>query len=315
MNIHLIEPLNVEQKIIDQYSKQLEQEGFTFKQWRDRKEDTKSLTERCQGADVVIFSNIPFPAEVIEACPQLKLLSVAFTGVDHIDMRACREHNIVVSNAAGYSTQSVAELTIGLMISSLRNIIKNESNTRNLRGRDGYTGTELKGKTIGIIGAGQIGREVGKICHFAFGCKVIYHNRSRILVEEGETVSLEELLTKSDIVSLHLPLNKESKGMIGEEQLALMKPTAILINTARGPVVDNIALAQALKKDTIAGAAIDMYEQEPPLPKDHPLLTTPNTILMPHIAYATHEAFVLRAKIVFENIQKWHSGSPQNVQR
>lgn len=314
MYIHLIEPLNVEQKKIDQYIPELVKNGFQFKQWKDRKEDKYSLIERCKDADVVIVSNIPFTKEIIEACPNLKMLSVAFTGVDHIDMNACRERGVVVSNAAGYSTQSVAELSVGLMISLLRKIPHNEHKLRSLHGRDGFTGGELYGKTIGIIGAGAIGKTVGKICKQAFGCDVLYYNRSKTQVEHGQLVSKKELLQKSDVVSLHVPLNSESKGMIGEEELALMKSQALLINTARGPVVDIHALVQALKKDSISGAAIDMYEMEPPLPKDHEILTAPNTILMPHIAYATREAFILRTKIVFENILKWHKGEPQNVQ-
>jgi D-3-phosphoglycerate dehydrogenase len=314
MNIHLIEPLSVEQKIIDQYEHSLNANGLTLKQWRDRKEDTNSLIERCKDADVVILTNIALNAEVINACPNLKMISVAFTGVDHIDMDACRKKGIVVSNAAGYSTHSVAELTIGLMLSALRNMMKNETKTRGQRGRDGYTGTLLRNKTVGIVGAGAIGQEVGRICNIAFKCNVLYYNRSKKPTDSGTLVPLNELLKQSDIVTLHLPLNSESKGLIGEEQLALMKPTSVLINTARGPVVNTQALVQALKKDTIAHAAIDMYEQEPPLPENHPLLTAPNTTLMPHIAYATHEAFVLRAQIVFENIIKWKHGTPQNVQ-
>ncbi|MDA3865653.1 MAG: NAD(P)-dependent oxidoreductase [Salinivirgaceae bacterium] len=314
MNIHLIEPLSVEQKIIDQNEHMLNENGLTLKQWRDRKEDTNSLIERCKDADVVILTNIALNAEVINACPNLKMISVAFTGVDHIDMDACREKGIVVSNAAGYSTHSVAELTIGLMFSALRNMMKNETKTRNLRGRDGYTGALLRGKTVGIVGAGAIGQEVGRICKVAFNCNVLYYNRSKKPTDSGTLVPLNELLKRSDIVTLHLPLNSESKGLIGEEQLALMEPSSILINTARGPVVDTNALVQALKKDSIGHAAIDMYEQEPPLPENHPLLSTPNTTLMPHIAYATHEAFVLRAEIVFENILKWKHGTPQNVQ-
>jgi D-3-phosphoglycerate dehydrogenase len=314
MKIHLIEPLNVEQKIINEFIPKVETLGFEFNQWKDRKEDTASLIERCKDADVVIVSNIPFTKEVIDACPNLKMISVAFTGVDHIDMQTCRERGILVSNAAGYSTQSVAELTIGLMISLLRKIPYNERKLRNLQGRDGFTGSELFGKTVGIIGAGAIGQAVGKICKLAFGCQILYFSRTKKQYNEGQFVSKKELLQKSDIVSLHVPLNPESKGLIGEEELAIMKSTALLINTARGPVVDTHALVQALSKDSIAGAAIDMYEMEPPLPKGHEILSAPNTILMPHIAYATREAFILRAKIVFENIVKWHKGEPQNVQ-
>ena len=310
----MIEPLNVDQHFLSQFIEEAASAGFEFQQWRDRKEDTATLIERCKDAEVVIFSNIPFTAEVIEACPKLKMLSVAFTGVDHVDMKACRERDILVSNAAGYSTQSVAELTIGLMIGAFRNIVSNEAKTRNLKGRDGYVGNELSGKTVGIIGAGAIGSAVGKMCSVAFGCRVLYYNRSPKKPDFGKQVPLNDLLKASDIVSLHVPLNDESKGMIGEEELAQMKSTAVLINTARGPVVETQALVQALRRQSIAAAAIDMYEQEPPLPADHPLLSCPNIMLMPHIAYATHEAFRLRAEIVFNNIMQWKAGKPQNVQ-
>ena len=314
MIVHLIEPLNVEQRIIDSYAEQLTSSGFTFKQWRDRKEDTESLIERCKDADIIIVTNIPIKREVLDECPNLKMISVAFTGVDHIDIKACRKRNIIVSNAAGYSTQSVAELTLGLMIAALRKMPRNELKIRNGRGREGDTGSLLFGKTIGIVGAGAIGQAVGRICNIAFNCEVLYFNRTKKRVEHGRLVKLDELLSNSDIISLHVPLNNESNGMIGDEQFALMKPTAIIINTARGPVVDTQALILALKKNTIAFAALDMYDQEPPLPEDHPLLSAPSTILMPHIAYATHEAFKLRAQIVFENILKWQQGALQNVQ-
>lgn len=315
MKVHIIEPLNVDQSIIENYSNELERNGFSVKQWSDRVEDAPTLIERCHEADVLIFSNIPFPAEVINACRNLKMISVAFTGVDHIDVNACKEKGIIVSNAAGYSTQSVAELTLGLMFSLLRNMVTNETKTRELKGRDGYVGTELKGKTIGIIGAGSIGQTVGKICNDAFQCEVLYYNRSPKDVGCGELVSLHDLLKESDVVSLHVPLNAESKGIIGKEELKLMKKEAFLINTARGAVVDNQALAMALNEENIAGAAIDIFEMEPPLPKNHPLLNAKNAILMPHIAYATDEAFKFRAQIVFDNILKWHHGSPQNVQQ
>jgi len=314
MRIHLIEPLNVDQHFLSKFIEEAENAGFEFHQWRDRKEDTQTLIERCKDADVVIFSNISFTAEVIDACPKLKMLSVAFTGVDHVDMKACRERDILVSNAAGYSTQSVAELTIGLMIGAFRNMVSNEAKTRNLKGRDGYVGNELSGKTVGIIGMGAIGSAVGKICSVAFGCRVLYYNRSPKKLDFGNQVPLNDLLKASDIVSLHVPLNDESRGMIGEEELAQMKSTAVIINTARGPVVETQALVQALRRQSIAAAAIDMYEQEPPLPADHPFLSCPNIMLMPHIAYATQEAFRLRAEIVFKNILQWKVGKPQNVQ-
>jgi D-3-phosphoglycerate dehydrogenase len=173
-------------------------------------------------------------------------------------------------------------------------------------------GSELHGKTFGIIGTGQIGSQVARLAN-AFGCKVLAFNRSKKAISNVEFSNLDYLLKNSDIVSLHVPLTKETRHLLGEREMNLMKNTAILINTARGPVVDYHALATALKNNNIAGAAIDVYEKEPPLDKNHPLLEAPNTILFPHIGYATKEAIQLRGKIVIDNIFQWLAGKPQNV--
>ena len=171
---------------------------------------------------------------------------------------------------------------------------------------------ELDGKTFGIIGTGAIGTRVAKIAN-AFGCKVIAYSRTKKDLPDVEFVTMEELLKKSDIVSLHVPQTPETTGLIGKEQLELMKPEAILINTARGPVVDSAALAAALKNGTIAAAGVDVFNCEPPLPAEEPLLAAPNTLLTPHIAFASHQAFEKRADIVAENIKCWLEGKPQNV--
>ncbi len=147
----------------------------------------------------------------------------------------------------------------------------------------------------------------------AFGCQVYGYSRTRKDIEGVEFVSLEELLKTCDIVSLHVPLNDSTRGLIGREQLGMMKKTAVLINTARGPVVDSQALAQALKDGVIAGAAVDVFETEPPVPADHVLFGAPNLIATPHVAFASHQAFEKRAVIVCENIKRWIDGEPQNV--
>ncbi|MDY6801509.1 MAG: NAD(P)-dependent oxidoreductase, partial [Bacteroidota bacterium] len=249
---------------------------------------------------------------VISQCPDLKMISVAFAGVDHIAMDVCHEKGIVVSNAAGYSNHAVAELTIGSAINLYRKIILSDKQTRNLSDRQGFLGSELHGKTFGIIGTGQIGLQVARLAN-AFGCKVLAFNRSRKDVPNVKFSNLDYLLKNSDIVSLHVPLTNKTKHLIAENEIKLMKKTAALINTARGPVVDYHALATALKNKNIAGAAVDVYEKEPPLDKDHPLLDAPNTILTPHIGYATKEAIQLRGKIVIDNIFQWMAGKPQNV--
>lgn len=281
----------------------------------DRVDDVEVLKDRVKDAEVLIIANMPLKGEVIRAAANLKMISVAFTGVDHVDLEVCRERDILVCNAAGYSTPAVAELTFGLILALLRNIVSLDKITREGKTKDGYSQSELRGKTLGIIGLGAIGIEVAKIGQ-AFGCKVIGYNRSEkpFLKDMGiSQMSLDEVLSQSDVVSLHIPLNKETKGFIGKEKIELMKETSILINTARGPLVDNEALAKALREGKIAGAGIDVFDMEPPLPLDYPLLHSPNTVVAPHIGFASKEAMVRRAEIVVTNIEKWVGGNPQNV--
>lgn len=314
MRVHLIEPIGITDSELKTFENKLNKIGLDLFYWNDRKEDTKTLINRCKDADIIIVSNIPISADIINACPHLKLISVAFTGIDHIDLKACEEKSVTICNAAGYSTKAVAELTINLMISIYRKIIDNHNKTINNLDRNSFVGNELSGKTIGLIGAGAIGQKVAKICNVAFDCKVLYYNRSKKDVIYGKQVDLDTLLKKSDVVSLHLPYNEETKGLLSKTNIEKMKPTSILINTARGPIVDYFALSKILNENKIAGAAVDVYEYEPPLKNNHPLLKTKNIILLPHIAYATKESFKLRANIVFENIIKWKNGEIQNRQ-
>lgn len=206
----------------------------------------------------------------------------------------------------------MAELCISFMIQLLRNIAKTEQRCRNGGTKDGLIGNLLCGKTVGIIGAGAIGKRVANICK-VFGCRVLAYNRSKVTDSSiDRQVSLEELLQQSDIVSLHCPLTSDTKGLISKERLEQMKKSALLINTARGGVVDQEALAEALREGKIAGAACDVFDVEPPLPKDHPLLNTPNTIVTPHIAFASVESMEQRAEIVFENLYSWLDGKQIN---
>ncbi len=315
MNIVLLEPLAIPEDKVKVLAAKLEASGHQFTYYSSRTEDKSELISRASDADIVILSNLPFPGDVINACPKLKMISVAFTGVDHIDMKTCRERGIVVCNAAGYSTHSVAELTFGLIISLLRKVKPCDTATRDGRTREGLIGNELYGKTLGIIGTGAIGMrvaEIGKV----FGCRLLAYSRTQ--KEEAkalgmEYTSLDTLLAQSDIVTLHTPLTDDTRLLLNKERIGLMKPTAILINTARGPIVDSVALARALKEGKLAGAGIDVYETEPPLSKDHPLLDAPNVVALPHIGFATREAFERRAQIVFDNILLWLEGKPQNV--
>ena len=252
--------------------------------------------------------------EIIRQCTNLEFISVAFTGVDHVDLEACREKGIVVSNAAGYSTQAVTELVFGLAISVLRHVLPCDGRTRTGGTKEGFPGFELYGKTFGVVGTGAIGSAAARIAK-AFGCKVLAYNRSEKpeLVAEGVTFAdLDTVVREADILSLHVPLTDATRHLIDAKRIDMMKETAILINTARGPVVDNEALAKALKAGKLRGAGIDVFEVEPPIPTDHPLCDAPRTVLTPHIAFASQEAFVTRAHIVMDNIVAFLKGEPVN---
>ena len=311
MKIVLLEGLGVSEEIIRKQTKKLNEMGHEFVIY-EKNTDPRVQAERCEDADIIMLANMPLSREAIERASHLQYIDVAFTGVDHIPMDEAGKRGIAVSNASGYATQAVAELCISFMIQLLRNVKKTEQRCREGGTKDGLIGNLLCGKTVGIIGAGAIGKRTAELCK-AFGCKVIAYSRSRVDHPAiDRQVTLEELLKEADIVSLHCPLTEETRGMIGEEQLRMMKKTAVLINTARGPVADSEALAKALTEGRIAGAACDVFETEPPLDAEHPLLHTPNTIVTPHIAFASEESMEQRADIVFENLYAWLEGKQLN---
>ena len=276
--------------------------------------DTAKLIEEAKDADAIILANMPLPGEVISACEKLQFIDVAFTGVDHIDLKAAEAKSVKVSNASGYSNEAVSELVIGMALSLLRHIPETQERVRSGGTRDGLIGCELRGKTVGIIGYGKIGSRTGELMH-AFGCHVLAQCRSHHddLPEWLEQVPQDELLRRSDIVVLHCPLNESTRGMIDYEKISLMKKSAILINVARGPVTNEDDLARALAEGKIAGAAVDVFTKEPPLPADTQMLQAPNTLLTPHIAFATEESMTLRAEIVFDNLRAWLNGEQKNV--
>ena len=313
MKVVLLEGLGVRDEKLNGYSDKLKSMGHEFQAF-PKDTDVNVQIERAKDADVIMIANMPLKGEVISACPNLKFINIAFTGVDHVDIEVCREKGVKVSNASGYSTESVAELTVGCALSLLRNVPQVEKRVREGGTKDGLVGFELKGKTIGIVGVGAIGGRSAELFH-AFGCKILGNKRHVTGNEPSyiEFVSLDELLKASDIVALHCPLTDETKGLINEERISLMKKSAFLINMARGPVVDSNALADALNKDGIAGAAVDVFETEPPLDTNHPLLHSKNTIATPHIAFASKESMELRCDIVFDSLFKWMDGNQVNV--
>ena len=304
MKIVFLEPLGLKVEQIEAACEGLKKAGHEVVIYPDRNENLDELKRRAEGAEVVIESNIPLRKDFLDACPKLKMLSIAFTGLDHIDMEECQRRGIVVKNAAGYSTEAVAELAIALMIDLYRKVLENDAITRQCNRKGIMPGREIGGKTIGIVGMGNIGQRVAKLAN-AFGCKVLAWNRTPKNVEGVTFVDKETMLKESDIVTLHIALNADTRDFISAKDFALMKPTSILINTARGPVVNEQALADALKQGQIAAAATDVYGKEPPLSQDHPLLGAPNLIMLPHIGFATEEAFVLRLGIVVDNVMRF----------
>lgn len=302
-----MEGLGVSDHVIEQHAHKLEEMGHTFVAY-PKNTDPVIQAERSRDADVIMLANMPLAPSVLEEAKSLKFIDIAFTGVNHIPMAEAKKRGIAVSNASGYATQAVAELCIRFMIQLLRNVNKTEERCRNGGTKEGLVGRLLWGKTVGIVGAGAIGKRVAALCK-AFGCTVLAYNKSTVSDPAiDEQVSLEVLLNRADIVSLHCPLTADTKGMIGREQLALLKKSALLINTARGGVLDAVTLAEALENGSIAGAACDVFETEPPLTADHPLLHCPNTIVTPHIAFASVESMEQRADIVFNNLYAWLDG-------
>ena len=310
MKIVVIEPLGVKQEVLNTLASELLPQGAEVVYYDNRAGSTRELIERGKDADVIIVANQPLPAEAIRGFEKLKLLSVAFTGYDHVAMDACREKGVVVCNCAGYSTAAVTDLTFGLILSLYRNIGECDRRIRQGGTKAGLIGPELEGKKFGVIGAGAIGQRVIRIAQ-AFGCEVYAYSRTRKEIPGVVWADLDTLLEECDIVSLHVPLNDSTRGLIGQAQLHKMKNTALLINTARGPVVDSAALAAALEQGEIAGCGVDVFETEPPI-ADHVLYHAPHTLLTPHVAFATVEALVKRARIAYENVKKWGEGQPQN---
>ncbi len=312
MKAVIMESLAVSEDKLNSLKKPFEEEGIEFKEYT-KAADPEVLKQEAADADIMILANMPMPSDVIRACEKLKFIDIAFTGVDHVGMDAAKERGIAVSNASGYADEAVAELVIGMIISHYRNLRTSEDRCRQGKTKEGLGAREIRGKTVGIIGLGKIGRRTAKILD-AFSAKVLAHN-SRPLKDKPEYVeetAPDDLLQRSDIVILHCPLNDETKGMINAEKLSLMKSDALLVNAARGPVVVSRDLADALRRGTIAGACLDVFDKEPPLDPEDPLLKAPNTIVTPHTAFMTEESMELRADIVFENLRAWLDGRQIN---
>lgn len=311
MKISLIDPLEVKESYIKEQKEKLEKLGHEFTYYKESCQNDEEKIERLKDQDIAIITNKPVSRKVIENT-NLELIDVAFTGVDHVDLDACKENNIKVLNASGYSDDSVAELVIGLAIGVLRKFDKNNENIFEGKANP-LLGSLIKGKTFGVIGTGNIGKKLIELLQ-VFGCDIIAYSRTEkeeIKNLGVEYVNLETLLKKSDIVSLHIPNNKETKHFLSKDELDLMKEGAVLINCARGAVIDNDYLAKLLNEDKLR-AGIDVFDMEPPLPEDYPLRNAKNVILTNHVAFYTEEAMQIRAEIVFDNLYSYLDGEVKN---
>lgn len=274
------------------------------------------LARRLQGAAVAIDlrSTSVFDEPLLARLPDLRLISVVGTGTDNIDLVAAERLGIAVCNAPGANARSVAEHAIALMLAAARSIPLSDREMRAGEWRH-HEGPEIEGKTLGIIGLGAIGSQVARMGN-GLGMRVIAWSftpdEQRARECGAALVEREELLRQADFVTLHIPATPESRGMIGAEDLVLMKPGAILVNTARGALVDEPALIEALRSGRLGGAALDVFAEEP-LPPDSPLRTLDNVVLSPHAAWMTHEARERLIQIPIDNVLAFLLGKPQNL--
>lgn len=273
----------------------------------------EEVVERLKGADIAITNKVVIDGEAMRQLPDLKLICIAATGMNNVDLETAKELGIEVKNAVGYSTTSVAETTLASALALARNIVYFDEYFHDGRYAkaerafcyDRFT-FELRGKRWGIIGMGNIGREVARLAS-AFGCEVRYYSTSGVKRdEEYPAMELQELLEWSDIVSVHSPLNERTRGLVGREELQKMRPSAIIINVARGGIIDEGALAEALDKGWIAAAALDVFSVEPL--RESPLYNIKDRyrlLASPHNAWSAAEAIDRLIECIAENIRTW----------
>lgn len=278
----------------------------------------EEILDQCRDADVLLINKADMNRTLIESLPSLRYIGLFATGYNNVDLTAAKEHDVAVVNVPGYSTDAVAQHVFSFILMHASSLP--EYNEAVHRGEWIYSEafsffpypiTELAGKTLGIIGYGNIGKKVAKIGD-AFGMNILIMNRTFRKDCPYKQAAFEEVLKQADYLTLHCPLNDSSANLINEEALRKMKPTAYLINTSRGGVVDSAALADALNKGLIAGAGIDVLSTEP-MPADEPLYTAKNCVITPHVAWAAIESRRRCVQIVAENLKAWMEGKPQNI--
>jgi glycerate dehydrogenase len=283
----------------------------------------EQVVERLAGASIAIINKLPLPATAIAALPDLKMVAVAATGTNIVDLDACRARGIVVANIRGYAEHTVPEHVMALLLALSRNLIAWRETVQAGRWQHSeqfclfdHPIRDLHGATLGLVGAGSLGNGVARLAE-AFGMRVLRAERRDALTVRPGYTAFAEVLATADAISLHCPLNDETRGLIGEAELRAMKPSALLINTARGGIVDEAALARALKEGWIAGAGFDVITAEPP-PFGHPmldpqLLALPNFLLTPHVAWASRPAMQALADQLIDNLEAFVAGAPRNV--
>jgi glycerate dehydrogenase len=285
----------------------------------DRTEPTQ-VVDRASGAQIVLTNKTVLPGMAIAQLPQLKYIGVLATGYNVVDIEAARQRGVCVTNVPAYGTASVAQMVFAHLLHLTQHVGEHSQSVHNgdwSRSPDfcywNYPLVELAGLTMGIIGLGRIGRQTARLA-LAFGMKVIYFDVTSdpAVPLEAVAVDLDTLFRESDVVSLHCPLTQDNQGLVSRQRLAMMKPTAFLINTSRGPLIDEPSLADALNRGRIAGAGLDVLCEEPP-PLDNPLLHAKNGTITPHVAWATKAARQRLMDIAVSNVRAFLQGNPQNV--
>ncbi len=276
------------------------------------------IIDVAKDSDIIICNKAKITEKIMENCKRLKFVTLFATGYNNIDLVAAKKHGVTVSNAPGYSTDSVAQHTFSFILELALNISKYNNSVKNgdwVRSKKfsyfSFPLTELSGKTLGIIGLGTIGQAVAKIAN-AFSMKVIAYSRTEKQIDGVDFLPLQEVFKRSDFLTLHCPLNESTSGIINKDTLKLMKSTAFLVNTSRGGVIVEKDLVEALENGTISGAAVDVLDIEP-MYENHPYLKAPNMIITPHIAWATIEARTRLIDLVSSNLKAFISGKPQNI--
>jgi phosphoglycerate dehydrogenase-like enzyme len=278
----------------------------------DHIDDQDALVARLEPFDVIVAmrERTPFPRSLVERLPNLKLLVTTGARNASFDLVALKERGITVCGTGGLGSPT-AELAWGLIIGLMRHIAEEDANVR-AGGWQRTIGPTLAGATLGCLGLGNLGSQVAKVGK-AFGMDVIAWSQNLTAERAAEVgarlVTKQELFAQSDVVTVHLVLSDRSRGLVGAPEFALMKPTAYLVNTSRGPIVDEGALIEALRSHRIAGAALDVFDVEP-LPAEHPLRSLPNTLLTPHLGYVTDEGYDIFYRDAVEDILAWLAGSP-----